>query len=155
MFIDVFNGDADGICALHQLRLADPLDSQLVTGIKRDIALLERVIAKAGDEMTVLDISLDKNREALVKLLDAGVKVKYIDHHFAGKIPQHENLTAVIDTQPAVCTSLLVNHLLEHKYLPWAVAAAFGDNLFESARVAARPLSLSEQALGKLRILGT
>ena len=33
-YFDVFNGDADGICALHQLRLADPLDSTLVTGLK-------------------------------------------------------------------------------------------------------------------------
>ena len=27
---DVFNGDADGICALLQLRLANPLDTVLV-----------------------------------------------------------------------------------------------------------------------------
>jgi hypothetical protein len=27
---DVFNGDADGICALIQLRLAEPCDSTLV-----------------------------------------------------------------------------------------------------------------------------
>ena len=40
---DVFNGDADGLCALHQLRLAAPVDSVLVTGAKRDIALLQRV----------------------------------------------------------------------------------------------------------------
>ena len=26
---DVFNGDADGICALHPLRLADPVESTL------------------------------------------------------------------------------------------------------------------------------
>ncbi|RUM38930.1 MAG: acetyltransferase, partial [Desulfobulbus sp.] len=39
---DVFNGDADGICALHQLRLHDPRpDAHLVTGVKRDICLLE------------------------------------------------------------------------------------------------------------------
>ncbi|HTN65634.1 MAG TPA: acetyltransferase, partial [Burkholderiaceae bacterium] len=31
---DVFNGDADGLCALHQLRLAAPLDAVLITGIK-------------------------------------------------------------------------------------------------------------------------
>jgi len=36
-YIDVFNGDADGICALHQLRLAEPVESTLVTGVKRDI----------------------------------------------------------------------------------------------------------------------
>ena len=30
---DIFNGDADGLCALHQLRLERPLDSVLVTGV--------------------------------------------------------------------------------------------------------------------------
>jgi hypothetical protein len=40
---DVFNGDADGICALQQLRLAEPGTSVLVTGVKRDIGLLARV----------------------------------------------------------------------------------------------------------------
>ncbi len=44
---DVFNGDADGICALLQLRLANPLESILVTGVKRDIRLLQRVDAVA------------------------------------------------------------------------------------------------------------
>ena len=66
---DVFNGDADGVCALHQLRLAYPADGQIITGVKRDITLLERVAAKPGDTITVLDISLDKNREALLALL--------------------------------------------------------------------------------------
>ena len=36
---DVFNGDADGICALIQLRLAEPADTTLITGVKRDTAL--------------------------------------------------------------------------------------------------------------------
>ncbi len=31
MNYDIFNGDADGIIALLQLRLADPIDSQLIT----------------------------------------------------------------------------------------------------------------------------
>ena len=68
--IDVFNGDADGICALTQLRNATPADSVLVTGVKRDIALLEKVDARAGDQVTVLDVSLDKNREGLRKVLE-------------------------------------------------------------------------------------
>jgi hypothetical protein len=38
--IDIFNGDADGICALTQLRNAEPRDARLVTGVKRDIALV-------------------------------------------------------------------------------------------------------------------
>ena len=83
-YFDVFNGDADGICALHQLRLAEPVQSELVTGVKRDISLLKRVEAARGDQVTALDISLDKNREALERLLASGVRVRYFDHHFAG-----------------------------------------------------------------------
>jgi hypothetical protein len=60
-----FNGDADGLCALQQLRLVDPRGATLVTGVKRDIQLLRRVNAATGDEVTVLDISLDANRERL------------------------------------------------------------------------------------------
>lgn len=59
---DVFNGDADGICALHQLRLARPLRSSLVTGVKRDVRLPGRVPIRSGIPVTVLDISLDVNR---------------------------------------------------------------------------------------------
>ena len=66
---DVFNGDADGLCALHQLRLAQPAEARLVTGMKRDIALLKQVPAQAGDEVTVLDISIERNRLALEALL--------------------------------------------------------------------------------------
>ncbi len=62
---DVFNGDADGICALQQLRLAQSVESELVTGVKRDIALLKKVSAGEGDLVTVLDVSLDKNREPM------------------------------------------------------------------------------------------
>lgn len=152
---DVFNGDADGICALHQLRLHAPQDSTLVTGVKRDISLLQQVQASAGDQVTVLDISLDKNREALQRLLDAGVQVRYFDHHFAGEIPDSPLLQAHIDTAAEVCTSLLVDRELEGRYRAWAVTAAFGDNLFDSARHAAEPLGLSAAALEQLKQLGT
>src|SRR6476646_4542940 len=67
---DAFNGDADGICSLLQLRLDAPRESTLVTGVKRDIALLERIPAKRGDTVTALDISVDTNRAALLSLLD-------------------------------------------------------------------------------------
>jgi hypothetical protein len=43
---DIFNGDADGLCALVQLRLQHPIETTLVTGVKRDIQLLDRVNAK-------------------------------------------------------------------------------------------------------------
>src|SRR6266536_1107144 len=97
---DVFNGDADGICALHQLRLEEPRESTLVTGVKRDIALLARIDAQSGESVTVLDISLATNRAALEALLGRGVRVQYFDHHFAGDLPRHPDLSAMIDTSP-------------------------------------------------------
>lgn len=153
---DVFNGDADGLCALHQLRLAEPKESILITGVKRDIGLLANVTAGQGDRVTVLDISLDKNREALFSLLAAGAGVLYFDHHYAGdSLPQHHKLETHIDTSAETCTSLLVNAYLNGAYLPWAVTAAFGDNLHASARQAARPLDYSESQLEALCELGT
>jgi hypothetical protein len=152
--VDVFNGDADGICALHQLRLVDPADSELITGPKRDISLLKRVKAGAGDRVTVLDIALSKNREALDKLLEAGAHVRYFDHHQPGDIPVHPHFEAHIDTDANVCTSLLVNHYLHGRQLAWAVTAAFGDNLADAARQAALPLNLSAEQLAQLQSLG-
>ena len=81
---DVFNGDADGMCALHQLRLAEPRDSVLVTGLKREIALVGRVDARPGDYVTDYDVSIGANRDADVALIDRGVAVRYFDHHYAG-----------------------------------------------------------------------
>ncbi len=154
MRFDVFNGDADGLCALQQFRLANPGESQLVTGVKRDIALLKKITANSGDEINVFDISLDKNREPLESLLSQGVQVKYFDHHFAGDIPDSASLNAYIDTAPDTCTSLLVDQYLDGKFRAWAVVGAFGDNFDESARKAAEPLGLSEEQLLKLRDLG-
>ena len=151
---DVFNGDADGICALHQLRLALPLASTLITGVKRDIQLLERVPAQAGDSVTVLDISLDRNRQALLDLLGRGVEVEYFDHHFSGPIPQHPGLRAHIDPAPGVCTSVLVDGHLQGRYRPWAVVGAFGDNLDGTARSLAQSCALTRQQADRLCELG-
>jgi hypothetical protein len=153
--IDVFNGDADGICALTQLRNAAPADSVLVTGVKRDIALLEKVDARAGDRVTVLDLSLDKNREGLRQVLERGAAVFYVDHHFAGEIPRSDRLETLIDPAPDVCTSLLVDRHLGGRFTPWAVTGAFGDNLDASARALARPLGLGTDQLTSLQNLGT
>ena len=153
-FYDIFNGDADGLCALHQLRLADPHAATLVTGVKRDIALLKRVKPAAGDELTVLDISLDANREPLLGALRSGAKVRYFDHHFAGDIPQHPLLEAHIDVSPAVCTSLIVDRHLNGRYRAWAIVAAFGDNLGEQAAAAAAQLGLNAPETQALRELG-
>ncbi|PXW89955.1 hypothetical protein C8R34_103112 [Nitrosomonas sp. Nm84] len=150
----VFNGDADGLCALHQLRLADPATASLVTGVKRDIKLLDRVEAHAGDRVTVLDISLDSNRKGLMRLLEAGVIVEYFDHHHAGEIPQHHNLTTHIDLSADVCTSLLVDQHLKGRFHLWAITAAFGDNLIQKARQLASSAGLTEVEIEQLACLG-
>src|SRR5690348_1748736 len=151
---DVFNGDADGICALHQLRLAEPLESTLITGVKRDIELVKRVRARSGDHVTVLDISFDKNREALLSLLDLGVTVAYIDHHFPGEVPVHPALEAHIDRSPGTCTGSLVDVLLQGRFRIWAIVAAFGDNLSNTATALAEPLQLPPNELAVLCELG-
>jgi len=153
-YFDVFNGDADGICALHQLRLADPLDSELVTGLKRDIALLESVPAHSGDMVTVLDLSLDRNRAALLALLERGVHVRYFDHHYAGEIPRHPDLEAAIDVSRDTCTSALIDRHLAGRFRPWAAVGAFGDGLPDVAMELARPLGLDADRLVELRELG-
>ena len=151
---DLFNGDADGICALTQYRLANPADSVLITGVKRDINLLARVKAQPGDEITVLDVSLDKNRDGLVQALEAGANVFYADHHFAGEIPQSDALTTRINTAANVCTSILVNQHIGGAYKLWAVTGAFGDNLDESARALAGG-GWDEATLSLVKNLGT
>ncbi len=187
---DVFNGDADGLCALHQLRLLEPREATLVTGPKRDIALLQRVSLEsppsagqapppsagqapppsAGERapdrasettsarITVLDISLDRNRQPLLALLAAGAQVLWFDHHEPGAIPDHPLLDARIDTDPTVCTSILVDRAAAGRYRRWAVCAAFGDGMPASAEALARELpaamALDPAGLRALRRVG-
>lgn len=153
-FYDIFNGDADGICALHQLRLAQPRDAELVTGVKRDNRLLARVHPAAGDRLTVLDIPLSENRDDLVRILAAGASCEYFDHHYAGGVPAGPLLEAHIDTSHSVCTSLIVDRHLGGAHRAWAVVAAFGDNLQEAALRAAGSLRLRDDEVALLRSLG-
>ena len=153
-----FNGDADGLCALQQLRLAHrlhPGDATLVTGVKRDIRLLDRIDARAGDTVTALDISLDQNRDGLLRLLDAGVEVDYFDHHHAGDVPAHAGLRPQIDEAAQVCTSILVDRHLDGRHRRWAVTAAFGDNLGVVAHAMAARLGLDAGQTAVLERLGT
>ncbi|MBW2328830.1 MAG: acetyltransferase [Deltaproteobacteria bacterium] len=154
-YIDVFNGDADGICALHQLRLHEPRPkARLISGVKRDITLLEQLTSISNAVITVLDISLDRNRDSLEEILSKGNRVFYADHHYAGTIPSSERLMVHIDPEPLTCTSLIINTLLQEEYGPWAVVGAFGDNLDEPALQLAERLGLGEEATELLKETG-
>jgi len=153
-YIDVFNGDADGICALIQLRLAEPRQAELVTGIKRDIELLNQVQDGRDSNITVLDISFEKNAKDIERLLAQGAHINYIDHHQTGDIKQHPNLTTHIDLDANTCTSLIVDKLLNGQYRAWAITAAFGDNLLAAATVLAQQSGFTEQDTETMKQLG-
>jgi hypothetical protein len=156
MHYDVFNGDADGIIALIQMRLAEPKQSTLITGVKRDIQLLKQVVNHDDvASVTVLDISLEKNSDALASLLQRDIPVFYCDHHRTGEVPVHANFEALFDLQPNTCTSLLINQWLNGQHAAWAVAGAYGDNLFESAEQLADEILLTRDQRDFLKELGT
>jgi single-stranded DNA-specific DHH superfamily exonuclease len=152
--IDIFNGDADGICALLQLRLQNPLDSRLMTGAKREIQLLKDVKVSSGDMLTVLDISMNQNHSALLRLLNDGASVLYIDHHAADEIPDHPKLKTHINTSPETCTSLLVHEHIGGDYYEWAIVGAYGDNMGKVADSLAKRKGLNEDQMRSLRQLG-
>jgi hypothetical protein len=154
MHFDVFNGDADGIIALVQLRLAEPKESILITGVKRDISLLKQVDIEKASSVTVLDISLEKNVQALEALLNQKTHVLYVDHHRTGEIPRSSRLKTRINTDANTCTSLLVNDMLNNQYVNWAIAAAFGDNMNNSATKLAESVGLTSSEQQLLKELG-
>ncbi|MBC7010658.1 DHH family phosphoesterase [Pseudoalteromonas sp. BZK2] len=155
MNYDIFNGDADGIIALLQLQLANPVESVKVTGVKRDIQLLKKITPKAGDNIRVLDISMEKNMAELHDALCVGARVMYVDHHKAGDIPNHANLFAHIDLDANMCTSLIVSNLIDKQYHLWAITAAYGDNLFAKADSEADKLGVTELEKSQLKAFGT
>ena len=155
MNYDIFNGDADGIIALLQLRLATPQESTLITGVKRDINLVAKVDAKAGDNLTVLDISMEQNMVVLELALASGAAVFYADHHRAGEISEHENLSAHIDLDANTCTALIIDNLLDGQFHEWAITAAYGDNLISKADDLADAAGLSVEQKEQLKELGT
>lgn len=151
---DVCNGDADGLCAVLQWRLAHPAPATLVTGLKRELDLLGTVPAQAGDELLVCDLSMQRNHAALLRLLEAGVSVRYVDHHHVDQVPRHAALQACIDTDPRLCTSLLMDRLLAGRFRAWALVGAYGDNLTAVADDMAAAMGLDEDARRRLRRLG-
>lgn len=154
MNFDVCNGDADGLCSVVQWRLNAPQKSLLVTGLKRDIALLERVQAVRGDSVLVCDISMKRNFQPLIDMLSAGVSVRYFDHHHVDEIPAHPLLDAHIDVDGRRCTSLLVDQHLGGRFQAWAIVGAFGDNLTRVADDLAAAAGLSFSDRRRLQSLG-
>ena len=121
-----YNGDADGICSMVQWGLVYGIEGQRITGVKRDIELLERVNPESDDEIIVMDISLARNHARAVELSSQGFDITWFDHHLAGD--PIDAIATHIDTSSDVCTARIVE-----KYLgvesDWAQVALHGDGL--------------------------
>ncbi len=154
--IVAFNGDADGLLSQQMLWLAGMLGDapERITGIKRDVRLLRRIPDGAGAKVFALDISLAANREDALRLLKQGARIFWADHHDPGEPIPHAHLDAHIDTDPATCTALIVDRLLDGRFAPWAVAAAFGDNQHEAAQARAAQAGITGERLHALKELG-
>lgn len=154
---DVFNGDADGICSLVQLRRAIPKAASLVTGVKRDITLLKNITSEDATDadITVLDISFEKNAAEVQRLLDGGASIDYTDHHKTGDLIKHINLTTHINLDANVCTALLVDQRLAGTFRAWAITGAFGDNLQQIATKLSVDSGFNEKQMELMHELGT
>ncbi len=137
-----------------QWRLHHAARADLVTGLKHDIELLQRVQANRGDQVLVCDISMRRNLSALTRLLQEGVQVSHFDHHQVDSIPEHPLLDAHIDLASDTCTSLLVDHYLEGTHSAWATVGAFGDNLTQVADQLAAKQGLHIEDRRRLQSLG-
>ncbi len=151
----LFNGDADGILAQHIWELQGHRPLSRITGLKRDIELLQRLPSDAEGDVHVFDISLKKNHEALRTLLTKpDIHVTWFDHHEPGAPLDHPRLTRHIHESANTCTGIIVNAYLKHRFPLWAAAAAFGDNLPEAARALVANERLSQTQIQALEELG-
>lgn len=153
---DLFNGDADGIFSLLQLRQVEPRpDAARITGVKRDTQLFKQIAdrVRPGDRITALDIGMARNSAGLASVLETGAKVFFCDHHPTGDIPESDNLTVLMDASAETCTAYLIDQRLDGAKSAWAICGAYGDNFQAlAAKIAAeRQVTLP---LGRLRELG-
>jgi len=121
-----YNGDADGICSMVQWGLVHGVEGKRITGVKRDIELLDRIHPKDGDDVIVMDISLARNHTMAQKLTQDGIDLTWFDHHLAGD--NIDSIIAYIDTSDNVCTARIVEQYLGVES-SWAQVALHGDGL--------------------------
>ncbi len=120
-----YNGDADGICSMVQWGLVHGIEGHRITGVKRDIRLLDRINPQAGDDIVVMDISLARNHD-LASALSQEHPILWFDHHLAGE--KIEAIECHINTGPNVCTARMVESYLGVES-DWAQVALHGDGL--------------------------
>ena len=127
-----YNGDADGICSMVQWGLVHGVDGNRITGVKRDIELLDRINPSKDDEVIVMDISLARNHSLAQKFAQNGANITWFDHHLAGE--NIESISTHIDTSDNVCTARIVEQHLGVES-SWAQVALHGDGLSKHSSI--------------------
>jgi hypothetical protein len=151
----VFNGDADGIISQHIAGLSGVRPDERITGLKREIALLQRVSGDGDQDVYVFDINLDTNRAALERLLkNPGARIFWYDHHEPGPVPSHPQLKTRIQNTRGTCTALLTHAAFPGADPRWAAMGAYGDNLPQAAEALLARLSLGPGEQETLRECG-
>ena len=108
-----------------QWGLVHGIEGHRITGVKRDIRLLDRITPQAGDDIVVMDISLARNHD-LASALSQEHPILWFDHHLAGE--KIEAIECHINTGPNVCTARMVESYLGVES-DWAQVALHGDGL--------------------------
>jgi hypothetical protein len=60
--------------------------------------------------------------------------IRWFDHHDPGDFDYGQDMRAIIDTDPNTCTAIIIDEYIERQYRDWTIAAAYGDNLHDTAR---------------------
>ncbi len=110
-----------------------PKDSEVFTGVKRDVKLLRHCTNIENARFTVFDISLLSNRDNVNTILNKGNSIRWFDHHEPGDTDLGDDFEIFVDADPNCCTNILVDKFLEGLYRPWTICGAYGDNLHEQA----------------------
>jgi hypothetical protein len=101
------------------------------------------------------DLALAVNLGALRRLLQAGARVRYFDHHtFAGELPHEPLFEPHLEPVPGTCTSLLVDRRIGGACHGWALVGAYGDNLQAQADRQGAEWGFARADLDRLRHLG-
>jgi len=130
----VCNGDADGLCSAVQWFMHEPSPATLVTGLKRELALLDRVDCGVGDEINIFDIAMSRKSHRTAALARSRRACALFDHHaVVTDVPASALFEARIDAGCDSCTSLLVDRRIGGACHGWALVGTYGDNLSERA----------------------
>ena len=152
--LDVCAGDADALCAVLQWRLHEPKAAQMVSGPLCATASLGRFQLLPGDDVLVCNVPFNSQPAPGMSGPIGNARVQYLDCRGQAPGDSSPYSKAGHSTDAKVCTSLLVNHLLQGKFGGWALVGAYGSQVQQGVNAHALQLGFSAGARKRLQRLG-